>query len=132
MSSKPRKARTPAQAVYYARLQIARINEWTAALNLDQFQNDQRTRYAVERAFIALGEAIKDLAKGVDLPTLDPTGPWSGPARFRDFLAHQYDDQVIPTLMWNTIRTDLRRSTLRLRGSKARSAGPTIRTNRRT
>jgi uncharacterized protein with HEPN domain len=107
MSSRPRKARTPAQAVYYARLQIVRINEWTTALTLDQFQNDQRTRYAVERAFIALGEAIKDLAKAVDLPTLDPSGPWSGPARFRDFLAHQYDDQVIPTLMWNTITTDL-------------------------
>lgn len=107
MSSRPRKVRTPAQAVYYARLQIERIREWTASLTLEQFQNDQRTRYAVERAFIALGEAVKDLAKTVDLPALDPTGPWNEPARFRDFLAHQYDDQVIPTLMWNTITTDL-------------------------
>jgi uncharacterized protein with HEPN domain len=93
MSSEPRKTRTPAQAVHYARLQIARIDEWTAQLTFDQFQTDQRTRYAVERAFIALGEAIKDLAKSVDLAILDPAGPWSGPARFRDFLAHQYDDQ---------------------------------------
>jgi uncharacterized protein with HEPN domain len=107
MSSKRRKARTPAQAVYYARLQIARIQEWTAPLTVDSFQNDQRTRYAVERAFIALGEAIKELGKAVDLAALDPTGPWSQPARFRDFLAHDYDDQVIPTLLWNTITTDL-------------------------
>lgn len=107
MSSKQRKARTPAQSIYYARLQIARINEWTHSLTLDQFQDDQRTRYAVERAFIALGEAVKDLAKATDLPSLDPAGPWSEPARFRDFLAHQYDDQVIPSLMWNTIMTDL-------------------------
>lgn len=107
MSSERRKARTPAQSVYYARLQISRIEEWTKPLTLDQFQDDQRTRYAVERAFIALGEAVKDLAKAIDLHALDPAGPWSEPARFRDFLAHQYDDQVIPALMWNTITTDL-------------------------
>lgn len=108
MSSNRRKPRTPAQAVYYARLQISRINEWTAALTVEAFQSDQRTRYAVERAFIALGEAIKELARAIDLQQLDPTGPWREPARFRDFLAHDYDDQVIPTLMWNTITTDLR------------------------
>ncbi len=107
MSSKRRKPRTPPQAVYYARLQIARIREWTASLTLETFEADQRTRYAVERAFIALGEAVKELGKAVDLPALDPSGPWSEPARFRDFLAHDYDDRVIPTLLWNTIATDL-------------------------
>lgn len=107
MSSKRRKRRTPAQAAYYARLQIARIREWTAATTSDAFQADQRTRYAVERAFIALGEAVKELARGVDLAAIDPSGPWSEPARFRDFLAHDYDDQVLPTLMWKTITTDL-------------------------
>lgn len=107
MSSRPRKARTAAQAVYYARLQITRINDWTSPLTLDQFQEDQRTRYAVERAFIALGEAVNELASAVDLKTLDPAGPWSGPASFRDYLAHQYDDQIIPMLIWNTITTDL-------------------------
>lgn len=76
-------------------------------MTFNAFEKDQRTRYAVERAFIALGEAIKDLAKGVDLAAIDPAGPWAGPARFRDYLAHQYDDQVIPTLVWNTITTDL-------------------------
>lgn len=107
MSSSSRRTRPPAQSVYYARLQISRIKEWTAPLTLDQFEKDQRTRYAVERAFISLGEATKDLAKAADLAALDPNGPWAGPARFRDFLAHKYDDQVIPTLMWNTITTDL-------------------------
>jgi uncharacterized protein with HEPN domain len=107
MSSERRKPRTPAQSVYYARRQIARIREWTAQLTIDTFQADERTRYAVERAFIALGEAIKELAKGIDLLALDSSGPWREPARFRDFLAHDYDDQVIPSLMWNTITTDL-------------------------
>lgn len=64
MSSKQRKPRTPPQAVHYARLQIARINEWTSRLSAET-------------------------------------------ARFRDFLAHDYDDQVIPTLLWKTITTGL-------------------------
>ncbi len=38
---------------------------------------------------------------------LTPAGPWREPQRFRDFLAHDYDDQAIPTLMWKTITTDL-------------------------
>ncbi len=107
MSSKRRKPRTPPQAVYYARLQITRINEWTAGSDISSFERDQRTRYAVERAFIAPGEAIKELSKAIDLTALDPGGPWSEPARFRDFLAHDYDDQVVPTLLWKTITTDL-------------------------
>lgn len=107
MSSDRRKPRTPAQAVYYARRQIARINEWTATLTAETFEADERTRYAVERAFIALGEAIKDLSRSVDLNALDAGGPWREPARFRDFLAHDYDDQVIPTLLWKTITLSL-------------------------
>jgi uncharacterized protein with HEPN domain len=93
--------------VYYARLQIQRITEWTSSLTAEAFESDQRTRYAVERAFIALGEAVKELSRAVDLNALDPGGPWKEPARFRDFLAHDYDDQVIPTLLWKTITTDL-------------------------
>lgn len=107
MSSKRRRVRTPPHAVYYARLQIARIREWTVSLTPEAFEADARTRYAVERAFIALGEAVKDLARGIELSKVDPAGPWSEPARFRDFLAHDYDDQVIPVLMWKTITTDL-------------------------
>jgi uncharacterized protein with HEPN domain len=107
MSSRPRKGRTAPQAVYYARLQIKRINEWTAGMDEQSFAADERTRYAVERAFISLGEAVKELAKSIDLLTLDPSGPWREPARFRDFLAHDYHDQVVPTLVWKTIHMGL-------------------------
>jgi len=107
MSSKPRKPKPASQIIAQARLQISRIREWTAALTPESFAADYRTRYAVERAFIALGEAVKDLARTVDLVALDPAGPWNEPPRFRDFLAHDYDDQVIPPLIWNTITVDL-------------------------
>lgn len=124
MSSRRRKARAPALAIYYARRQIARIREWTAPMTANSFQADERTRYAVERAFIALGEAIKDLGRAVNLRQLDPNGPWSEPARFRDFLAHDYDDQVIPSLLWNTITTDLAALDLALARVAAKVGGP--------
>jgi len=93
-------------------------------MDLTAFEADERTRYAVERAFIALGEAVKDLARLVDLLQLDPTGPWREPARFRDFLAHQYDDQVIPTLLWKTITTDLDALDVALSRVEAALGGP--------
>jgi len=55
--------------------------------------NDER-QAAVERNFIAIGEAIKDLGRALDLATPDPSGPWRHPARFRDFLAHKYDEGI--------------------------------------
>jgi uncharacterized protein with HEPN domain len=107
MSSNQRKPKAPLDIVRQARLQVTRIRDWTANHDADMFAADERTRYAVERAFIAIGEAVKDLSRTIDLAGTDPAGPWREPARFRDFLAHDYDDQVIPTLLWNTIAVDL-------------------------
>jgi len=36
-----------------------------------------------------------------------PSGPWVDPVRFRHFLAHDYDDQAVPPLVWATIVHDL-------------------------
>ena len=73
----------------------------------EAFANDERTRYACERAFIAIGEALNDLSSKVDLKALVPDGPWVDPIRLRHFLAHDYDDRAIPPLLWDTIRFDL-------------------------
>jgi uncharacterized protein with HEPN domain len=43
----------------------------------------------------------------VDLVELAPGGPWAEAVRFRHFLAHDYDDQAIPPLVWATITHDL-------------------------
>ena len=49
----------------------------------------------------------RTLGGKIDLATLAPGGPWSDAVRFGHFLAHDYDDQVIPPLVWDTIRRDL-------------------------
>lgn len=86
---------------------IARIKGWVAGMDAGSFATDERTRYACERAFIALGEALNDLAGKVDLNVLVPGGPWVDAVRFRHFLAHDYDDRTIPPLLWDTIQFDL-------------------------
>ena len=107
MSSDRRKPLPPEAIIDRAKQQIVLIHQWTAGLDVEAYVADELRRYAVERAFIALGEAVKDLSRVVDLQALDPDGPWKEPARFRDFLAHDYDDQVIPDIVWATISDGL-------------------------
>lgn len=107
MSSDHRKPLPPEAIIARARQQITLIDRWTTGLDVESYVADELRRYAVERAFIALGEAIKDLGRVVDLQAMDPEGPWKEPARFRDFLAHDYDDQVIPDIVWATIANGL-------------------------
>jgi uncharacterized protein with HEPN domain len=97
----------PAQIVYYARKRIGRILRATRDDSFDSYMANEERQDAVERNFIVIGEAIKDLAAAVSLPDLDPTGPWSYPARFRDVLAHRYDEGVSHPAVLDTIRRDL-------------------------
>ena len=90
MSSERRRP-SPTEIIHHARRRIALILKWTKTDNEATYLANDERQAVVERNFIAIGAAIKDLTKSLDLPTLDPTGPWREPARFRDFLAHQYE-----------------------------------------
>ncbi len=106
MPSRRAKA-TPADAVRHARRRIARIFAVTKNDTLESYLANEERQESVERNFIGVGEAIKDLARAVDLPALDPVGPWREAARFRDFLAHQYEEGVSHPDVWRTIQEDL-------------------------
>lgn len=105
MSSKSKL--TPLEVVQHARRRIAQIGAWTADDDEESYLANDERQAAVERNFIAIGEAIKDLARTLDLATLDPSGPWRHPARFRDFLAHKYDEGISHPEVWSTIKHDL-------------------------
>lgn len=98
---------TPLEVIQHARRRIAQVAAWTAADDEASYLANDERQAAVERNFIAIGEAIKDLARVVDLATLDPAGPWRHPARFRDFLAHTYDEGISHPEVWSTIKHDL-------------------------
>lgn len=106
MSSKRSKL-SPAETVHHARRRIALIREWTASDTEATYLENAERQAAVERNFIAIGEAIKDLARAHDLQAIDPQGQWREPARFRDFLAHQYEEGVSHPDVWRTIQDDL-------------------------
>lgn len=106
MSSK-RSKMTPAEIAYHARRRIALIRAWTQDDTEDSYLANEERQAAIERNFIAIGEAIKDLSRAVDLVGLDPQGPWREPAQFRDFLAHQYEEGVSHPDVWRTIQEDL-------------------------
>jgi uncharacterized protein with HEPN domain len=83
------------------------ILAWTKDDTAESCLANEARQAAIERNFIAIGEAIKDLARAEDLAAIDPTGPWRQPARFRDFLAHPYAAGVSHPDVWLTIQDDL-------------------------
>ncbi len=92
-----------ALAVVESRRNVALIRVWASDRTLDDLREDVKTRYAIERAFIALDAAIRDIPKS----HLDAHGiPAKLIAGFRNLLAHTYDDVVDERLML-TISDDL-------------------------
>ena len=83
MSSK-RSKMTPAEMAHHTRRRVALIRAWTQDDTEETYLANEERQAAIERNFIAIGEAIKDLSRAVDLVGLDPQGPWREPAQFRD------------------------------------------------
>ncbi len=101
MSSDPQdRAR---QAIQSARENIALIQTWAAGRDLASLRSDTLVRYAVERAFIAIDSAIRDIPAAL----LESHGvPAKLIAGFRNLLAHTYDDLLDERVIL-TIRDDL-------------------------
>ncbi len=89
--------RPPLAIIAAARRHIALVSEWTTGLDVTAYEADARTRYACERAFIAIGEALGDPGGKVDLAALAP----------------------IPPLVWDTITYDLAELDAALAGLEA-------------
>jgi uncharacterized protein with HEPN domain len=106
MSSDRRKPDV-AEIIYFTRRRIARSLEWIKGESLETYAASDVLQAAVERNFIAIGEAMRDLSRLVDLTALDPQGPWREPIRFRDFLAHSYMQEIEQIEVLKTVTRDL-------------------------
>ncbi|MDE2636358.1 MAG: DUF86 domain-containing protein [Chloroflexota bacterium] len=82
---------------------IGRIENYTAAGRLAFFQSRQ-SQDAVMYCFTIIGEAIKQLDE--DMTDQQPHIDWSGFARFRDFLIHQYQNTELD-IIWTVVQDDL-------------------------
>jgi uncharacterized protein with HEPN domain len=90
-------------AIRAARQNIALIVTWAGEKTLAQLREDLILRYAVERAFIAIDAAVKDIpaqfSERFGLPVRLIAG-------FRNALAHAYED-IIDERVLLTIKEDL-------------------------
>lgn len=91
------------EAIAAARDNIALIREWGSALDLDTLKRDRKSRYAIERAFMALDAAVRDMPADLLNAHGVPANLISG---FRNVLAHTYDD-ILDDRVILTIREDL-------------------------
>ena len=83
---------------------IARIMQYTEDMDLDSFISDEKTRDAVERNFITIGEAASNVPNEIQIAK--PEIPWRLMKDMRNFAVHSYWG-VTPEVLWNTVKKDL-------------------------
>ena len=83
---------------------IEKIELFTEGMDFEQFKNDDKTTYAVIRAFEIIGEAAKEIP--TEIKEKYPKVPWKEMGSMRDKLIHAYfgiDLEVV----WRTIHEDI-------------------------
>ncbi|MBV9908035.1 MAG: DUF86 domain-containing protein [Hyphomicrobiales bacterium] len=85
---------------------IERIDYATQELTLEQFQQDWRARYIVERGLMIVSEASRSIPD--DLKDRHPHIRWIGVRDIGNVLRHQYAS-LSATLLWNVVRDELPR-----------------------
>ena len=75
---------------------INAVARFTAHMDFEQFQSDEKTIRAVERELEIIGEAVKKI----------PSVPWRAIAGMRDRLIHHYWDTEA-AILWSTVEDSL-------------------------
>ena len=80
------------------------ISQFISEMTWDEFAQDQKTIYAVVRAFEIIGEAAKKVPLSVQ--KRHPKVPWKQMAGMRDKLIHEYFG-VNHEALWKTAKEDI-------------------------
>jgi uncharacterized protein with HEPN domain len=83
---------------------IKSIENFIADLDYNNFEDDEKTVFAVVRALEIIGEAAKSIPE--ETRQIHSNVPWKAMAGMRDILIHQYFGVNINTL-WQTITQEL-------------------------
>lgn len=83
---------------------IEKIENFTYGMDYDQFITDDKTVFAVIRAFEIIGEATKKVP--VQIKTGYSNLPWKEIAGFRDKLTHEYFG-IDLKVVWQTLKKDI-------------------------
>lgn len=83
---------------------VKNIENFTKGLDFESFSKDQKTIYAVIRAFEIIGEATKNIPSLVRRG--HPEIPWKDMLEMRNKLIHEYFGVNIK-VVWKTIKEDI-------------------------
>ena len=72
------------------------VSEFTQGVKYSQFETDKLLRSAVERQFLILGEAARQVSAG--FREAHPNVPWRGIIGLRNVLAHEYGEVLVERL----------------------------------
>ena len=93
------------KAYLWDMLQAARdIVEFTKNQNLAAFTRDRRTRFAVERQLLVIGEAASHISDA--FKDQHPELPWAGIVGQRNVLAHDYGEILVERI-WLVSQRDI-------------------------
>jgi uncharacterized protein with HEPN domain len=99
-------ARDPRIALDDIIVAIDRIAEETTALTLEQFAQNWRAQYIVERALLIISEASRAIPQSSKEKHADIR--WIGVRDIGNVIRHQYAS-LSPSLIWNVVRDELPR-----------------------
>jgi uncharacterized protein with HEPN domain len=83
---------------------IALIEQFVAGMGFDAYQNDDKTKSAVERQMLTISEAAKAL--GTLAEELCPDNDWKGFRGMGDLLRHAYH-RIDDRLIWDSVIAEL-------------------------
>jgi uncharacterized protein with HEPN domain len=83
---------------------IDRANRFVAGLNFDQFENDERTIFAVIRCLEIISEASRRLPE--EVRSQHPAIPWKNIAGAGNVYRHDYEE-ITPKIVWDTVQLAL-------------------------
>lgn len=108
MSSERRGGRAPTdqEAIDAALRAGRRALERIADDTLETYLANEERQEAIERLLLRFGEALKAVAPPT-LKQVDPAVEWDKPIRFRDLVAHWYEEGLDHQLIWNVLKFDL-------------------------
>jgi uncharacterized protein with HEPN domain len=81
-----------------------KAREFLGEMSLREFEQDERTTFAVIRALEMLGEAARHIPE--DVRSNNPDVPWGDMTGMRNVLIHDYLEVDLETV-WMTVRNDL-------------------------
>ena len=83
---------------------IEKIEKFTKGTNLERFKKDEKTIFAVIRAFEIIGEATKNVP--AKIKNEYKKVPWKLMSGMRDKLVHEYFG-VNKEVVWKTVKKDI-------------------------